>query len=246
MVIEAIKAIGKRNGSSSRAIATYIKNNYPVSSHRVGSFNFYVRDALGKAVDDGLLSVNKLTYKLVASAPKDKKKKSTTKKSTSTKKSTATTSSTSTKRKRSSSPASTTTTAAPKKKRSSSTESSTTKRKSSTTTTPKRSAPKITFTFDSTTSEKAAPSPVTKPTGLKGDHVWQYFDGHWKNYDTVAANVVEDVYQKYLANRGDTDVRAVKSGSWEYQVDFMAMKQTNIQHENHTVRNIRRQPIGST
>jgi len=51
---------------------------------------------------------------------------------------------------------------------------------------------------------------------------------------------VEDVYQNYLSNRGDTDVRAVKSGQWEYQVDFMAMKQTNIQHDNHTVRNIRR------
>jgi len=51
------------------------------------------------------------------------------------------------------------------------------------------------------------------------------------------------VYQKYLENRGDTDVRAVKSGQWEYMVDFMAMKQTNIQHENHTIRNIRRVKI---
>jgi len=53
---------------------------------------------------------------------------------------------------------------------------------------------------------------------------------------------VEEVYQNYLANRGDTDVRAVKSGTWEYQVDFLGMKQMNIVHDNHTVRNIRRVP----
>jgi len=83
--------------------------------------------------------------------------------------------------------------------------------------------------------EKALP-------GSKFDHIWQYKDNGniWGNYAVAASDVLEDVYQKYLANRGDTDVRAVKSGQWEYQVDFMAMKQTNIQHPNHTVRDIRR------
>jgi hypothetical protein len=70
--------------------------------------------------------------------------------------------------------------------------------------------------------------------------VWQYFDNTWKNYDKDASDTVEEVYQAYLTNRGETDVRAVKSGQWEYMVDFMAMKQTNIQHDNHTVRNIQR------
>jgi len=82
-----------------------------------------------------------------------------------------------------------------------------------------------------------------KPEGLKFDHFWQYKDGPWKNYDGEASNTVEQVYQNYLANKGDTDVRAVKSGSWEYMVDFLAMKQTNIQHDNHTVRDIRRLPV---
>jgi hypothetical protein len=78
-------------------------------------------------------------------------------------------------------------------------------------------------------------------------------DGKWANYEVKASDVVEDgkikksiyfsyfiilfffffvfilVYQGYKANRGDTDVRAVKSGDWEYQVDFLAMKQTNTQ-----------------
>ena len=38
-------------------------------------------------------------------------------------------------------------------------------------------------------------------------------------------------------------MRAVKSGEWEYMVDFMAMKQTNLLHSNHTIRNIRRVPV---
>jgi len=74
----------------------------------------------------------------------------------------------------------------------------------------------------------------------KHSHVWQYYDKKWCNYDHAASDVVEEVYLKYLANRGGGDVRAIKSGQWEYLVDFMAMKQTNIQHENHTVRDIRR------
>jgi len=76
--------------------------------------------------------------------------------------------------------------------------------------------------------------------GTKYDYVWQYYDSGWKNYLPDASDTVEEVYQNYKSNRGDTDVRAVKSGQWEYMVDFMAMKQTNIQHENHTIRNIRR------
>ena len=39
------------------------------------------------------------------------------------------------------------------------------------------------------------------------------------------------------------DVRAVKSGDFRYQIDFKAMKQTNIEHVNHTVRDIRRKPL---
>jgi len=78
---------------------------------------------------------------------------------------------------------------------------------------------------------------------LKYDHLWQYHDGSWKTYDPKASDVVEEVYQNYLSNRGDNDVRAVKSGQWEYMVDFLAMKQTNIQHANHTIRDIRRVPV---
>ena len=85
----------------------------------------------------------------------------------------------------------------------------------------------------------AAPAPAA-PANATGN--WQYKanDDQWRDYDPAASDVVEKVYQGYLGNRGDTDVRAVKSGQWEYMVDFQAFKQTNIKHENHRVRDIRR------
>jgi len=69
---------------------------------------------------------------------------------------------------------------------------------------------------------------------------WQYFDNGWKNYAREASKIVEEVYQDYLKTPGSYDVRAVRSGQWLYQVDFINMKQTNIQHEAHTIREIRR------
>lgn len=89
-------------------------------------------------------------------------------------------------------------------------------------------------------STTASTTPKTAPAGVTFDHFWQYQHNGWKNYDGKASDVVEEVYQSYLVNRGGTDVRAVKSGEWEYLVDFQQMKQTNIQHAAHTVRDIRR------
>jgi hypothetical protein len=69
---------------------------------------------------------------------------------------------------------------------------------------------------------------------------WQYYDNGWKNYAKAANDSVEAAYQDYLKDQTNFDVRAVKSGHWMYQVDFVNLKQTNIQHEAHTVRDIRR------
>jgi len=89
----------------------------------------------------------------------------------------------------------------------------------------------------------SAPAPVQEGAVLEGNldgtH-WQYYDNGWKNYDKDAAKVVEEAYQEYVKDPGQFDVRAIKSGHWMYQVDFANMKQTNIQHEAHTIRNIRR------
>ena len=86
-----------------------------------------------------------------------------------------------------------------------------------------------------------------KPSGK-----WQYFDNikavsnkqkskdNWYNYDLEANNIVEAEWQKYIKNRAMNDVRAVHSGSYDYFVDFIGWKQTNIIHHDQKVRNIRR------
>jgi hypothetical protein len=84
--------------------------------------------------------------------------------------------------------------------------------------------------------------------GAKKEFVWQYKgNGNlWENYEARASDAVEEIFLRYKENRGDTDVRAIKSGDWEYQVDFLSFKQTNIQHENHRIRDIRRIPNDRT
>lgn len=69
--------------------------------------------------------------------------------------------------------------------------------------------------------------------------VWQYYHDGWQNYYPNASKEVEKVYQLYQKEKIN-DVRPVRSGTWEYLVDFTNFKQTNVQHPAHTERKIRR------
>jgi WWE domain/linker histone H1 and H5 family len=101
---------------------------------------------------------------------------------------------------------------------------------------------------NSTRKPKTAPKKKAVPGTSVSQLVWfwQYYDNGWMNYHPDASTIVEAVYQDYLRNPGCTDVRSVTSGDWNYLVDFKLMQQQNIQHENHTIRKIRRAqiPIG--
>lgn len=246
MVFEAIKDLGNRTFHSAVAISKYIDANYPVPE---ASFKRSVRLAIYKALDDGLLIARKASYRLsakgqdflkprkiipstrkISTRSKSKKRKSSSSigKEEPKKRTTRNSSKTSDDEEE------------PKKSRSSKRESSSSSAKStplkskSTPVKPKKRS------VSEPSSVASTPSKIPRPPGLKFDCIWQYDDHGWKNYESAASDTVEEVYLAYLAHRGDTDVRAVKSGNWEYMVDFMAMKQTNIQHENHTIRNIRR------
>ena len=73
--------------------------------------------------------------------------------------------------------------------------------------------------------------------------VWQYQDGGWHDYDPRGSDEVEQTYQLYEKEKATgriIDVRSVRSGAWEYQVDFRQFTQQNVRHEAHTVRAIRR------
>lgn len=81
--------------------------------------------------------------------------------------------------------------------------------------------------------------PILTPSASTAVAQWQYEHDGWKNYEKAASDVVEAAYQEWMKNPF-TDVRAIKSGEWQYTVDFTNMRQQNIQHENHTTRNVRR------
>ena len=69
---------------------------------------------------------------------------------------------------------------------------------------------------------------------------WEYFDNGWHPYAPAASDLVEAEWQEYVSDPHRRDVRSVKSGQFRYFVDFTLMKQTNVEHPNHTQRDIRR------
>jgi len=252
MIFRALKSIhgeNDRSGSSVIAISKYIENTYPVEGER---YKRYLKQALRRGVEKGNLIKMRASYRLSAKAKASRSRsRSKAKRSSSSQKTGRSKSSSSVRKpKRVSSPTAS-------KKRSKKSPASTSPSSSSASASAVAASaaalasasasgsPTKLRKSSSSVSKKSEDALTTKLVGSKYEYAWQYYDTVWKNYDVKASDVVEDVYQKYLENRGDTDVRAVKSGQWEYMVDFMAMKQTNIQHANHTVRNIRRVKIAN-
>jgi hypothetical protein len=253
MIMRAVRTLNKGEATSVIAITNYIFSNYPVPEDK---FKRYIKVGLSKGLKNKNLVKVRGSYRLSAKARDIRKKKKSAAKEEDAEKP---------KRERSASPKK----KAPKAKESPKKKEDAGKRKKKTDEKekPKRARKSKEESNENNNNKKAAPAPKKKREAKKGaaaeeeekaapaakvkgskfDHFWQFKqdNGVWGNYDVNGSDTIEDVYQKYLANRGDNDVRAVKSGQWEYQVDFMAMKQTNIQHPNHTVRDIRRVPVAN-
>jgi hypothetical protein len=247
MIMRAIRTLNKGEATSIIAISNYIFSNYPVPEDK---YKRYIKVGLSKGLKNKNLVKVRGSYRLSAKARDIRKRKNKSeKKEEGAEKP---------KRERS---------ASPKKKAAKKDDASKRKKKKKTEkeeAKPKRARKSKEENNDNNNKKEAPASPkkkreskkgaaeeekpaAAKVKGTKYDHFWQFKqdNGIWGNYEVNASDTIEDVYQKYLANRGDNDVRAVKSGQWEYQVDFMAMKQTNIQHPNHTVRDIRRVPVAN-
>eukprot|EP00005_Dracoamoeba_jomungandri_P005159 CAMPEP_0174261334 /NCGR_PEP_ID=MMETSP0439-20130205/11369_1 /TAXON_ID=0 /ORGANISM="Stereomyxa ramosa, Strain Chinc5" /LENGTH=290 /DNA_ID=CAMNT_0015345791 /DNA_START=20 /DNA_END=892 /DNA_ORIENTATION=+ len=220
MILKAISALKRRGGCSLFAICKHLEEEYPLSDN----YRRYVTSAIRKALEDGLLEQNRRSYKLTdrgktQANPRRKKRKSKSKSKSSSQKKKVTK-----KRARSKSPRA----------------SKGSKAKGKGKATPRKRAPPKSRAKAKPRggSASAGKKKTTTPKGFS--FVWQYQDNGWKNYEINASDVVEEAYQDYLKNPAMCDVRAVSSGQWQYQVDFTNMKQTNIQHENHTTRSIRR------
>jgi len=201
---------------SAQSILAYLSKNTPEKSDKR-----YVKAALVAGVSSKILVKTRNSYRL--SSKEAKKQKKTTKKSTTSKKTT--------------------------KRKSAAKDSKRPTKKAKTTSTTKKATKKVKPTKKPT--KKNAPEKVKKVKKSKkteadekgtiaegvGKAVWQYYDNGWHNYEDGASAIVEGVYQEYLLNT-TIDVRPVKSGNFQYSVDFTALQQKNT--ETNTVRNIRR------
>ena len=68
---------------------------------------------------------------------------------------------------------------------------------------------------------------------------WQYESGDgWGNFDPEANKKMESLNKDYFFDERKSYTK-IKSGKWEYFVDFDTYRQTNIQHSNHRTRKIR-------
>lgn len=87
---------------------------------------------------------------------------------------------------------------------------------------------------ESATANKLAEKGVTT-------HKWQYLadNGKFLDYSPGASVEVEKAFATWQVNP-HVDVRAVKSGQWEYMVDFNLMQQQNIKHDAHKIRKVQR------
>jgi len=77
-------------------------------------------------------------------------------------------------------------------------------------------------------------------TGFK----WQFVenDKTWRDYQPDASAVVEQHHDEWAAGTGEELTRKIKSGYFNYTVDFSKMQQENADHAAHTKRRIRRVP----
>jgi len=196
MIIEGIKSLHKKNGSSRQALERYIEENYP---QRPDSKK-WIRLTLGKLTKLGQIQKFRASYKLPPknSTGVQKRSRSTKKRVT------------------------------PKTPKMKPTKVAKAPKKSA-----KKAAALAVVGEVSLTSNATAAESSGKPQ-------WQYQHNGWQNYDPEASDLVEVQYQEWLGNNQMFDVRSVKSGTWEYNVDFRRMVQTNIQHASHTERKIRR------
>ncbi|KAI2502805.1 hypothetical protein MHU86_11629 [Fragilaria crotonensis] len=72
--------------------------------------------------------------------------------------------------------------------------------------------------------------------------IWEYEgDDDWKAYADHHQVLLETAFQFYTVNNASSSsIVRISAGAWEYEVDFAAMVQRNIQHHNNRQRAVRR------
>ncbi len=73
--------------------------------------------------------------------------------------------------------------------------------------------------------------------------IWEYAgNDDWEPYADHHQVLLETAYKFYTNNNASSSsLVRITVGAWEYEIDFAAMVQTNIQHPSHRQRSVRRQ-----
>jgi len=97
---------------------------------------------------------------------------------------------------------------------------------------------KMSYKLGDSQKRKIAKSYKMKKKRDKLKYIWQFDDQGFYNYDVDASKEVEKQYKEW--KEWNIDVRSVKSGKFHYMVNFRTMKQTNIDHDSQTQRDVKR------
>jgi len=91
------------------------------------------------------------------------------------------------------------------------------------------------------TNSKSGSQVGTLERGNSSAFKWQFWDdgNKWADYDLAASKVLERAYADWMKNP-HIDVRSVKSGYFNYMVDFNMMQQQNVSDPKHRIRKIQR------
>jgi Glycine-rich domain-containing protein-like/WWE domain len=75
--------------------------------------------------------------------------------------------------------------------------------------------------------------------------IWEFQEnsGKWTPYRTDQQNILESGYKKLVHATPAICKVQIQAGPWTYEVDVQTLKQTNMEHEDHTQRNIRRRNL---
>ncbi|KAI2489089.1 hypothetical protein MHU86_25503 [Fragilaria crotonensis] len=83
-----------------------------------------------------------------------------------------------------------------------------------------------------------APPPVP-PTNF----VWEYEDNGWCPLAPASQAIVESAFRAYISGASRESTQTFRSERWTYEVNFVTMRQTNLDHPNHRQRNLQRRDV---
>jgi WWE domain len=83
-------------------------------------------------------------------------------------------------------------------------------------------------------------NPVGVEAAPAREMIWEYQDNNgWREYGRLHQDIIESAYLAFLDDPNMNTVQ-IRTDLWTYELDLVAMVQTNVEHPSHNRRPIRR------